>query len=708
MGRLGRRGLEWLARRVALGARASAWLLSSSPLPPLATRVLDRRPDVRQAFTSAGLDKLGFLRWLATEGVAHHHLKPSWCAGWLPEGHDPEVMPRLLDIYDSRPDVQRLFPMAFVVEHDAAGYFAWIDEQAATLGLDLMTLLKARRLLAQDPHARIAEIYASRPDLERAFPGALDDPFQRGFLAWLRYSGWREYGIAEDWVLWFERAREQHACRRLRALYGSRAEWEERHPLAFSPFGRTAFLAAVREAGGGDLVDRLGSPDRLCPLAQSTSLGELRRWHAADASLLALFPRAFTVAADTEALLDWVRGTAAVQYRLDRPWLQRLATEVEGLGLGSEGIDVLGYLRTESGMGELARATIRSLAAVGYPFATRNLSDAPQRQWDSSVGHRDADRAHPFTIVHVNAPEVWRLRTRDGPMWTGYVIGYWAWELGELPREWSDCFQFFDEVWTCSRYAAAAIAASSPVPVQTIWPSLTDACPLPLGRADFGLEPDTFTFLFAYDLLSETERKNPLGLIEAFRRAFRGDDRVRLVLKTTGGDSRKADLARVADAAAGLPITLMDRYLSRPELAALVAACDAYVSLHRAEGFGFTLAEAMAAGKPVAATYHSGNVDYMTPWNSFPIPFRLVDIPETFGPYRRGGLWAEPDLDAAAVVLRTLYRDRERSREVALRGRSEVCEQLSAAACGRRITSRLGIVSPRAVKARGISLSGAQ
>ena len=290
----------------------------------------------------------------------------------------------------------------------------------------------------------------------------------------------------------------------------------------------------------------------------------------------------------------------------------------------------------------------------------------------------------------MNAPEAVRRATRLRPWTEGrFPIGYWAWELAELPDDWTEAFAIYREVWTCSIHAATAIGKRSPVPVQAMWPALPDALPSSLTREDFGLPDGRFAFLFLYDFLSETERKNPAGLMEAFRRAFRADDRVHLVIKTSNGDMRRDDWKRLAAAAEGLPVTLFDRYLSRADVLALIRACDAYVSLHRAEGFGYTMAEAMAQARPVIATHYSGNADFMTPWNSFPVPYRLVELDRAHGRYAQGQVWADPDLDAAAELMRTVARDRDRAAEVARRGQEDVTRQLSPEACGARIVARL-------------------
>jgi glycosyltransferase involved in cell wall biosynthesis len=345
-------------------------------------------------------------------------------------------------------------------------------------------------------------------------------------------------------------------------------------------------------------------------------------------------------------------------------------------------------------MGELSRSTARALHAVGYPLTTVDIDDAPQRQLDLSLAFEDQGHPLSFTVVHANAPEALVHVDRLAPwLEDRYAIGYWAWELSELPPDWVEAFALFREVWTCSTHAAAAIGRKAPVPVQVMWPALTDAPPSPRGRPDFELPDDRFTFLFICDLLSESERKNPLGLLRAFRSAFRDDDRVQLVIKAANGDLRPEDRRRLTDAACGLPVTIMDRHLSRPEVQALIGVCDAYVSLHRAEGFGYTLAEAMALERPVIATHYSGNVDFMTPWNSFPVPYRLVEMPEDRGRYRKGSVWAEPDLEAAADSMRVVFRDHERAAQVAKRGREDVTLQLSSRACGERIVARLQMLA---------------
>src|SRR5438034_6302282 len=269
-------------------------LARGAPLPPLAGRVLARRADVQEAFAipGGGVDRLEFLRWLATDGIAHHRLKPSWCARWLERAEGPGVMRRLLDFYDTEPQLQARFPLAFVEEHDAPAFLAWLEAHGVERGLPAPALAQARRVFAARPAARIREIYKSRPDVMSAYPDALGWPPSPGFVSWLHHSGLREHGVGEDWILWFERAQQQHACLRVQAMYRDDPEWQARHPPGLSPFGRRRLLDWLKGPEGQRLGLTLSTVDSLCAPAVESPLEALRLLHAKDPDVARLFPRA--------------------------------------------------------------------------------------------------------------------------------------------------------------------------------------------------------------------------------------------------------------------------------------------------------------------------------------------------------------------------------------------------------------------------------
>ena len=173
-----------------------------------------------------------------------------------------------------------------------------------------------------------------------------------------------------------------------------------------------------------------------------------------------------------------------------------------------------------------------------------------------------------------------------------------------------------------------------------------------LTRADLGLPPDRFVFLFTFDFLSTTARKNPIGLVEAFRLAFEPGSGPMLLLKSINAERCPQDLSALKEAAAGHPdIQLSDAYVTQEHMQALTAACDCYVSLHRSEGFGLGLAEAMAYGKPTIATGYSGNLGFMDESNSYLVSYRPAPVPpgrralprgrDLGGPGRRGRCQAD-------------------------------------------------------------------
>jgi len=221
-----------------------------------------------------------------------------------------------------------------------------------------------------------------------------------------------------------------------------------------------------------------------------------------------------------------------------------------------------------------------------------------------------------------------------------------------------------------------------PLPVETLQRS-------GLTRADVGL-PDGFAFLFCFDFLSVVERKNSHGLVEAFERAFASGDGPTLVIKTINGEKRAADLAVLERRTAHRDdIVVVDGYRSPEERDVLVALCDCYVSLHRSEGYGLTMAEAMAAATPVIATAYSGNLAFMDEENSLLVPYRMTRIPPGCDPYPAGAEWAEPDLDAAAKLMRYVYENQEEARALGRRAQEDILRRGSPLQTGRFVAGRL-------------------
>jgi glycosyltransferase involved in cell wall biosynthesis/SAM-dependent methyltransferase len=376
------------------------------------------------------------------------------------------------------------------------------------------------------------------------------------------------------------------------------------------------------------------------------------------------------------------------------------------------GVNVAGFLRGGLGLGEAGRLYVAALREAGVPVRTTTVDPAlPEvvgpsgsRAAAKTIDFADleTDAETPFNLVCVNAPELPRFYAEVGPEFFDgkRTIGVWAWEVDRVPADWGYSFGLVDEIWVYSRYVEEILRAASGVPVVRV--------PLPaVPREVAGPPPDLglpagFTFLFLFDFYSTLARKNPLGLIEAFERAFAPGEGPQLLLKSYNGDYKPERLAALQHAAARHPdVHVVDRYLTAPEKDALMSACDCYVSLHRAEGFGLTLAEAMALGRPVIATGYSGNTDFMSPESSHLVRYRLTEVGPEGENYPREGRWAEPDLDHAATLMRAVWEDRAGTAARAERGRADVLRDLSLERVGSIASERLeglaraGLARPR-------------
>jgi glycosyltransferase involved in cell wall biosynthesis len=193
-----------------------------------------------------------------------------------------------------------------------------------------------------------------------------------------------------------------------------------------------------------------------------------------------------------------------------------------------------------------------------------------------------------------------------------------------------------------------------------------------------------------FDLASVPARKNPLGAIDAFQRAFSNQSPVALLIKVSHSAEHPREYAAIQEHVRGMPnVYLTDRMLSRARVNGLIAACDAVVSLHRSEGFGLVLAEAMFLGKPVMATGWSGNMDFMNGRNSCPVDYELVTLDRSHGPYAAGQQWAEPDVDHAAQFMRRLFDDAAFRAQIGEQARETMRTHFSPEAAGLRYQQRL-------------------
>ena len=353
------------------------------------------------------------------------------------------------------------------------------------------------------------------------------------------------------------------------------------------------------------------------------------------------------------------------------------------------GVNLAGYLDSLLGVGEAGRQVGSALEAAGVPVARFNLIARDSERLEGRSEPWPEPPPFPVNLVCVNPDGLEGAHDELGPSFfeDRYTVGLWWWEVDAFPERFMRAFDLVDEVWVGSHHVADALAAVSPVPVVRM---ALPVAPEPGGDGELSL-PEGFLFLFAFDYGGVFERKNPLAVVEAFKRAFPPGSDASLVLKCVGAERHPVQHERLLGAHPD--VTVIDRALPPGEMAALMEAADCYVSLHRSEGFGLPIAEAMLRGKPVIATNYGGPRDYLSPANSFPVDFSLVPIGEGNDPYPAGGRWAEPDLDQAAALMRRVREEPEEAARRAERGRADLLAAHSPAAAGAAMARRLAMVA---------------
>ncbi len=355
---------------------------------------------------------------------------------------------------------------------------------------------------------------------------------------------------------------------------------------------------------------------------------------------------------------------------------------------GPHGVNLVGYHNAVNGLGEAVRSIGASLRAAGVAVADVNVGPGAMAGETSSAPYpvtlavltaarmSDAAAAHPALF----SPD--RLR-----------IGYWFWELSVVPADQEPAFAHIDRIWAPSEFVAKAYRSSGDTPVELHPIRMPEPAPSDATRSELGM-PDGFTFLTSFDHFSVIERKNPTTVIAAFREAFPRRDDVFLVVKSINGDQRPASMRQVMDARDGDDrIVVIDRHIEAADQAAMIRHADCLVSLHRSEGLGLHLAEAMWLGTPVVATGYGGNVDFMDEHNSIVIDHNLVPVFNGEGAYPEGEVWAQPNILQATDALRRIESDPELRQRLASAGRAAMESQPTHAEVGSAMSAAISAVA---------------
>ncbi|MDP4008389.1 MAG: glycosyltransferase [Candidatus Peregrinibacteria bacterium] len=322
------------------------------------------------------------------------------------------------------------------------------------------------------------------------------------------------------------------------------------------------------------------------------------------------------------------------------------------------GVNIIGYITAECGIGQISRGMIMALKQAGVAISVYNFDIGWHRNADNSVETFSDELPYSINLCCFNADETPRRLSEIGAekLKGKYNIGLWAWELDSFPDEWKGAFEYVHEVWTISDFAKKSIQKATDLKVSKIPLLVEPIVDTKFNRTYFGISKDVYVFLFSFDGFSFADRKNPFATAAAYAAAFPSDSTM-LIIKTQNLDRSHEKKLHVI--LKGTQYRIINEYYAQEEFTGLLNSIDCYVSLHRAEGFGYGLAEAMYLKKTVIGTNYSGNLDFMDDTNSFLVPYKLVEIEKTVGPYKKGNHWADVDIEDAVKMMKKVYEDRD-------------------------------------------------
>lgn len=364
------------------------------------------------------------------------------------------------------------------------------------------------------------------------------------------------------------------------------------------------------------------------------------------------------------------------------------------------GINLIGPVTCDSGLGQSSRLLAEEIRLSDIPFSLTSFVSSNQL---SSTNH-DFDRyitnsqSYGINIFHINMHEI-PIGVRKlglNILNYHYNIAYWLWEVEKFPDEWIPLITQMDEIWTPSEFSSNSIRKVTKKPVITVPYHVMAPVNGKLNRSDFGLPENMFLFLMMFDKSSVAERKNPRAVIEAFKKAFEeirssiqdqnqiketqlsveNQNQIKepaLVIKIS--NATEEDFHALQTELKGYHVFFIKDILSKEDVNRLIQLCDVYVSLHRSEGYGLVLAEAMLLGTPTIATAYSSNVEFQTETSACLVKYKLKKIGKDIIPYHASDVWAEPDISDASNYMKRLYSDSEFYRSIKAEGLKTIQEK---------------------------------
>lgn len=345
-----------------------------------------------------------------------------------------------------------------------------------------------------------------------------------------------------------------------------------------------------------------------------------------------------------------------------------------------DGINLIGNIKADTGLGQSCRLVASELEHCCVPYSVYQYNQLGLMSTENKQFAHRISKEFPYNInlIHINPHEFGlAVQQLDRSIWDKrYNIGFWLWELEEFPEEWTPCFHCLDEIWAPSEFISSSIRKKTNLPVVTVPYHVEVEIGKEYVRKDFDLPEEVFLFLMMYDRTSMTERKNPVAVLQAYKQAFSRDEAAGLVIKINNCTEEEIQSLKV-ELKDWSNVYFITDVLDRDQVNSLIRCVDTVISLHRAEGFGLVLAEAMLLGTPVIATNWSSNTEFMTEETSCLVDCRLVELKEDLGLFKKGNRWADPDVQQAAMYMRRLYSEPGLCQSISERAEAYIKERLS-------------------------------
>lgn len=352
-----------------------------------------------------------------------------------------------------------------------------------------------------------------------------------------------------------------------------------------------------------------------------------------------------------------------------------------------------GFFDGQFGIAEATRINAIAMENAGIQVNRINYSVTTLER---ITGDNEKKLDAPVNIFHINSNVTHEFfsKNQDIHLSKYYNIVYWAWEFPEVSDKTAEFLNIFDELWVPSDFCVNIFTKYTGIPViRFSHPIQKLAFSQEFDRNEYHIKPDTTIYVTIFDSLSTTIRKNPEGTINAFLSVFENDPKSLLVVKTHNLE-RSKDAVKALEKYRNISnIIIINEHFSKEKLHSLIQQSDVLISLHGAEGFGLTLAEAMSYGKIVVGTGYSGNLDFMNVNNSFLVRYDFIKTSNTKGLIEEGLTLAKPDVSDAAEKLKYIKNNFSHLSAIQNNAEAQIRDHFSVEAIGNLFRIRLSFIS---------------